>query len=532
MAATVDAVVVGAGFGGIYMVHKLREMGFSVQGFEKGADVGGTWYWNRYPGARCDVGSLFYSYTFSDELRAEWRWTEMFSAQPEILAYANHVADRFDIRRSYRFDTVVVSEVFDPETDLWTITTDQGEVITARYCIMATGCLSMPKDPEIDGAESFKGPIYHTGRWPHEGVDFTGKRVAVIGTGSSGIQSIPEIAKAAAQVYVFQRTANYTLPSRNRPIDDAMWNEFMAAYPEYKKGLRDGTRRFAVGPVPKTREEETAMFEATWARAASIFMGWHPNLVRDQAVNDRAAAFYRDKVATVVDDPETAEDLSPKGYPMGTKRMCADTGYFKTFNRDNVRLINLRKTPLDRITPAGVKTSAEDFQVDAIVFATGYDAMTGALLAVDIRGKDGQSLRDVWADGPKAYLGLSVAGFPNLFAITGPGSPSVLSNVIASCEQHVEWIAECMDHMRAKGLTRIEADEQAQDDWVAHVAEVASHTLYPKAASWYMGANVPGKPRVFMPYIGGDYRPRCQAVVDAGYQGFALSGARVTEPAY
>jgi len=522
----IDAVVVGAGFGGLYMLHKLRELGVSVQGFEAGSNVGGTWYWNRYPGARCDVPSLFYSYTWSEELQKDWRWSEKYAAQPEILAYANHVADRFDLRPLVAFDTRVLSATFDEVADRWHIVTDRGDDVSARWVVMATGCLSTPRAPPISGVESFAGATYHTGAWPHEGVDFSGRRVGVIGTGSSGIQSIPVIASQAEHVTVFQRTPNFSVPANNTPLTDKDIEDFWKMYPGYiamVKGPGMGFGGNAANALAATPEERRQRFEEFWGVGGAGFLAAWGGVVTDIDVNNEAADFVREKIAATVKDPETAEALKPYDHPIGTKRICVDTDYYATYNRPNVTLVNLRKTPIEAITPEGVRTSAATYPLDALVFATGFDAMTGALLAIDIKGVGGADFREAWAEGPKAYLGLAVAGFPNLFIITGPGSPSVLSNMINSIEQHVEWITGCIGYMREKGLTRIVADQAAQEAWVAHVARVAAKTLFPRAASWYMGANIPGKPRVFMPYIGSGYRQKCADVAAAGYEGFELA---------
>jgi cyclohexanone monooxygenase len=524
--AQVDAVVVGAGFGGMYMLHKLREQGFSVQGFEAGGDVGGTWYWNRYPGARCDIPSLFYSYKWSDELQREWRWTEKYSAQPEILAYARHVADRFDLRSMIAFGTRVLSATFDESADRWTVVTDRGDEVSARWLIMAAGCLSTPRAPAIPGVDSFAGPTYHTGAWPHEGVDFTGLRVGVIGTGSSGIQSIPIIAEQASRLTVFQRTANFSVPARNAPLTERDVAAFWKGYDDYMGLVKGPGMGFGGNPVnapPETTEARQARYEELWALGGAGFLAVWGNLLTSLEVNEEAASFVRAKIAEMVRDPSVAELLGPRDHPIGTKRICVDTGYYESFNRPNVELVNLRETAIEAIAPEGVRTSAATYPLDALVFATGFDAMTGALLSIDIRGTGGAELREAWAAGPRAYLGLAVAGFPNMFVITGPGSPSVLSNMINSIEQHVEWIIRCLGEMRQADQTRIEADETAQDTWVAHVAAVADKTLFPRAASWYMGANIPGKPRVFMPYIGAGYRRKCDEVAAAGYEGFILA---------
>jgi cyclohexanone monooxygenase len=520
-------VIVGAGFAGIYMLHRLRGLGLSAQVYEAGGGVGGTWYWNRYPGARCDVESMDYSYSFSDELQQEWRWTERYAAQPEILAYINHVVDRFDLRRDIQLDTRVTAAIFDEETACWTVTTDRGERVSARFCIMATGCLSAAQIPEFPGLETFAGSWYHTGRWPHDGVDFTGRRVAVIGTGSSAIQSIPIIAEQAAHLFVFQRTPNYSVPAWNGPLDPEYERQIKANYAAFRREAREsrlgfvvecyGESALAVGP-----EERQRHYEARWSRGGLGFGLTYADLLTNKAANDTAAEFFRAKIRAIVRDAEVAEALVPQDYPIGTKRLCVDTDYYETFNRDNVTLVDLRKTPVERITPEGVRTSDAQYAVDSIVFATGFDAMTGALLKIDIRGRAGQTLRRKWEAGPRTYLGVAVAGFPNLFMITGPGSPSVLSNMIVSIEQHVDWIADCISYLRRHGRESIEATVEAEDAWVAHVNEVGHLTLYPRANSWYMGANIPGKPRVFMPYIGGvgTYRQTCDKVAAKGYEGF------------
>jgi len=524
----IDAVVVGAGFGGMYMLHKLREAGVSVQGFEAGTDVGGTWYWNRYPGARCDVPSLFYSYTWDEDLQKDWRWSEKYAAQPEILAYANHVADKHDLRPLIAFETRVLSATFNETADRWRIVTDRGDELSARWLVTATGCLSTPRAPAIPGVETFAGETYHTGAWPHEGVDFTGRTVAVVGTGSSGIQSIPQIAAQATHVTVFQRTPNFSVPANNTPLTDADIEAFWAMYPAYIGLVKGPGMGFGNNPANNpggTPQERRARYEELWGVGGAGFLTAWGNLLTSLEVNDEAADFVREKIAETVTDPAVAERLKPYDHPIGTKRICVDTGYYETYNRPNVTLVNLRETPIEAITAGAVRTTDATYPVDALVFATGFDAMTGALLAIDIRGAGGADFRAAWAEGPKAYLGLAVAGFPNLFIVTGPGSPSVLSNMINSIEQHVEWITACIGHMREHGFTRIAADPATQEDWVAHVRAVADKTLFPRAASWYMGANIPGKPRVFMPYIGSGYRKTCDAVAADGYRGFALTKA-------
>jgi cation diffusion facilitator CzcD-associated flavoprotein CzcO len=529
---SLDAVIVGAGFAGLYMLHRLRALGLSTRVYEAGSNLGGTWFWNRYPGARCDVESLEYSYSFSDELQSDWDWTERYAAQPEILSYLNHVAERFDLRRSIQFETRVTAAIFDETVNRWVIRTDRGERVSAKFCVMATGCLSAAKIPEIEGIEAFNGKRYHTGHWPHEGVNFTGQRVGVIGTGSSAIQSIPEIARQAKQLFVFQRTPNFSVPAHNAPLSPDViqdWNANLASYRHTER-----TSAFGFMHQPNTQaalevspEERQREYEIRWRRGGFHLIGAFTDLLFNKDANDTAAEFVRAQIRGIVRDPAVADALIPKSYPIGTKRLCVDTGYFVTFNRDNVTLIDLKATPIEAITPAGVRTSAAEYGLDSIVFATGFDAMTGALSNIDIRGRGGAALKQKWSEGPRTYLGLMIAGFPNLFTITGPGSPSVLSNMVVSIEQHVDWIADCLAYLRERRLAVMEAALDAENAWVAHVNEVGHQTLFPLANSWYMGANIPGKPRVFMPYIGGvgPYRQKCDEVAAKGYEGFILSDA-------
>ena len=527
---SVDAVIVGAGFSGMYLLHRLRRQGLSVVVFETGTDVGGTWYWNRYPGARVDVESLAYSYSFSDELEQEYQWEERYPTQPEILQYARHVADRFDLRRDIVFRTRVAAATWDEEAGTWLVRTEHGDAVTARFFVMATGCLSASKMPEIPGLDTFKGATYHTAHWPHEGVDFTGKRVGLIGTGSSGVQSAPVIAEQAAELTVFQRTPAYSLPARNRRLRPDEIAERKAGYRAYRQAQRESAAGVPVtAPTRSALEvsdsERDAIYEAAWESGSLVnLLSTFTDLATDQAANDTAKRWIHRKIHEIVEDPRVSEDLCPE-YPVGTKRPCLDTGYYETYNRENVHLVNLQRTPLVEITEKGVRTAEQEYAFDVIVYATGFDAMTGSLTNVDIRGRDGVSLKETWQAGPRTYLGIGSAGFPNMFMITGPGSPSVLSNMVVSIEQHVEWVAGVIEHLEAQGLRTIEATPQAQDDWVEHVNEIAGHTLYPKANSWYMGANVPGKPRVFMPYAGGvgAYRKRCDEVAAKGYEGFALN---------
>jgi cyclohexanone monooxygenase len=527
-----DVVVVGAGFAGMYMLHQLRKQGFSVRVYEQGGDVGGTWYWNRYPGARCDVESMQYSYSFSDKLQQEWDWSERYAPQPDILRYANHVADRFDLRGDIQLNTRVDRAVFDESANTWSVDTSDGKTVTARYVVLATGCLSNARVPDIKGLADFTGKVYHTGHWPHEPVDFSGLRVGVIGTGSSGIQSVPVIAEQARHLTVFQRTANFSIPARNAALTAEEREAFRANYPEIRRFAREETRNGIFTELPDRGalddgdNERRARYESRWQHGGLTFMAVYNNLALDKAANDTAASFVREKIAEVVKDPQTAKLLQPNNHPIGSKRICIDTEYFAAFNRPNVTLVDIRSNPIEEITANAVRTGGKDYEVDALVLATGFDAMTGSVAKIDIRGRHGQTLNQKWAEGPKTYLGLMSAGFPNLFIITGPGSPSVLSNMMVSIEQHVDWITDAIAYMRNRGLATMEADKDAEDQWVAHVNEVAHTTLYPQANSWYMGANIPGKPQIFMPYIGGVgvYRQICNEVAAKGYEGFALSG--------
>jgi cyclohexanone monooxygenase len=529
-----DVVVVGAGFAGMYMLHRLRGLGLSARVFEQGDGVGGTWYWNRYPGARCDVESMQYSYSFSDELQQEWDWSERYAPQPEILKYANHVADRFDLRRDIQFSTRVESAVFDETTNQWTVTTSDGKMVTAQFVVLATGCLSNARMPDIKGLADFRGKVYHTGHWPHEPVDFSGLRVGVIGTGSSGIQSVPVIAEQASQLTVFQRTANFSIPARNAALTAEEREQFRQNYPEIRRFAREEARNGIYTDMPDRGalddgdNERRARYEARWSRGGLTFMSVYNNLALDKAANDTAADFVREKIAEIVKDPATAKLLQPNSHPIGTKRICIDSDYFAAFNRSNVTLVDIKANPIEEILPNGVRAGGKDYEVDALVLATGFDAMTGSVAKINILGRGGQTLNQKWAEGPRTYLGVMSAGFPNLFIITGPGSPSVLSNMIVSIEQHVDWIADCIGYMRERDLDAMEANRDAEDNWVAHVNEVASNTLYPQANSWYMGANIPGKPQIFMPYIGGVgvYRQICNDVAAKGYEGFAMTPAQ------
>jgi cation diffusion facilitator CzcD-associated flavoprotein CzcO len=526
-----DAVVIGAGFAGLYALHKLRdEMSMQVQVFETGDGVGGTWYWNRYPGARCDSESFYYCFSFSEELAQEWEWSGRYPEQPEIERYLNHVADRFDLRRDIQLGTRVTSARFDERCNHWIVETERGERVAARYLISAVGCLSAANLPEIPGRESFRGECYHSAAWPREGVDFSGRRVGLVGTGSTGIQAAPVIAAQAAQLTVFQRTPNFSVPARHAAFAPEVQAEIKRNYAEIFARTRVSPAGFPYFPIERktmdvSAEERQRILEGLWEQGGFKFLwGGFCDLTTDPVANEIASEFIRSRIREIVKDPATAELLCPTDHPYGSKRPPIDSDYYATFNRDNVSLVDIRSAPIEAITPTGLRTKHAEYALDVLVFATGFDAMTGSLLRIDIRGAGGLRLADAWAGGPRSYLGLQVAGFPNLFTITGPGSPSVLVNMPVAIEQHVDWVAACIGHMREQGSTRIEATQHAQEAWVEHVAEVAGNTLFGRANSWYVGANIPGKARVVMPYTGGQpmYRERCEAVAKAGYEGFEL----------
>jgi cation diffusion facilitator CzcD-associated flavoprotein CzcO len=527
MSTSVDVVVVGAGFAGLYALHRLRSDGLRVQAFEAADGVGGVWYWNRYPGARCDVESVDYSYSFDEDLQRAWDWSEKYATQPEILRYLNHVADRFDLRRDIRFGTRVTDIVLDEAALLWHVRTDTGNVVSARFCVLAVGPLSNANMPAIDGLDSFAGELYHTARWPHDGVDFTGKRVGVIGTGSSSIQAIPCVAEQATRLYVFQRTANYSVPAGNVPLDDETRRQQKTSYAERRRLSMISGGGSPHQPHPKSalqvsEPERQANYEKRWQLGGVLFSKTFPDQMLTTEANDTARLFWEQKVRTIIDDPTTAELLIPNDHPIGTKRICTDDNYYQTFNRDHVHLVNLRATPIERIDPAGVHTSAAHYPLDALVFATGFDAMTGSVAKINILGRGGATLNDAWADGPVTYLGLGVPGFPNLFNMTGPGSPSVLANMALHSELHVNWVADAIGYLDAHGSTGLEARCDAADDWGAECARRATDTLMPQANSWYLGANIAGKPRVFMPFVGGFgvYGQIIADVAAAGYKGF------------
>ncbi len=525
----IDVAVVGAGFAGLYVLHRLRQLGLRARVFEQGSDVGGTWFWNRYPGARCDIESVNYCYSFSAELLASWTWTERYAAQSEILRYLGHVADRFDLRRDIQFNTRVTSIRYDEPGNRWLVSTDAGETLAARYCVLAVGNLSSAKRPDIAGLDSFRGEWCHTARWPAGGADLRGKRVGIVGTGSTAIQALPQIAGQAEQVYVFQRTPNYSMPAQNRPLPPEELREVVRGYPGRRRAAQQSDAGVPVPPPQRsalevTPAERRRMYEEGWRRGGINALSYaFTDFFTDERANFTAQEFAREKIRGIVSDPAVAAALCP-AHHIGTKRTCVDIGYFETYNRDHVTLIDARTSPVTHVTPRGLATTAAEYPLDAIVFAIGFDAITGALLEIDIRGRDGVSLAAKWSRGPRSYLGLCVAEFPNLFMITGPGSPSVLSNMVVSIEQHVNWIAGCLGHLAGRGLDRIEAAAPAEEAWRRHVGELAGATLYPRAASWYAGANIPGKPRVFMPYVAGcgNYRRECDEVAARGYQGFVL----------
>jgi cyclohexanone monooxygenase len=529
-----DAIIVGAGFGGLNMLHDLRQLGLSVRVLEAGDGVGGTWYWNRYPGARCDSESVYYMFSdrFSKDILEEWSWSERYVGQPEILRYLNYVADKMDLRKDIQFNTRVTSAVYDEDTNSWQVTMEDGSAASARYLITAVGCLSTTNLPKFPGLEDFTGDWYHTGAWPHDGVDFTGKRVAVVGTGCTGIQVVPEIAEEASKVLVFQRTPNYAIPTQNHPLDAEYTQKVKGDYEASWQRARESgfgfpnpeAERLAVDCPPEERER---IYQAAWDVGGFGFFIETFNtgdIIANRASNDTMSEFLRSKIRETVHDPVTAELLTPTDYPFLTKRPPLETGYFEAFNRDNVALVDVKAAPIQEITAHGIRTSDGEYEVDAIIFATGFDSMTGTLFRLGIRGKGGQTLADKWADGPRTYLGLATHGFPNLFIVTGPQSPSVLANMPVAIDQHSEWIAGLIGYMSRQGVDYVEATEDAEQGWVAHHNEVAEGTLLLGTNSWWVGANIPGKIRTLYPYVGGvgAYRQTCQDIADNGYEGFTL----------
>lgn len=527
-----DLLVVGAGFAGLYAVHRAREAGLRVRGIEAGSDVGGTWFWNRYPGARCDVESVDYSYSFDEDLQREWVWTERFAAQPEILAYINHVADRFALRESFRFDQRVTSARFDEAASVWEVRTDAGEVSRARFVVMATGCLSAVNKPDIPGIDDFAGEVIFTAMWPEDEPDFSGKRVGVIGTGSSGIQSIPIIAKQAASLTVFQRSPNYSVPAANRPFEPEEWRRIQEAYP-----ARRAKSSYASAATPHEAHPQRAVdldeserldaLEERWQQGGVLFGKTFPDQNADLVANGYAREFAERKIREIVKDEQTATDLIPTDHPIGTKRICTDDGYFETYNLPNVELVNLRRDPITEVTDDGIITAARSYELDTLVFATGFDALTGALMRLDLQGARGTTIQEVWGDGPVTYLGMAIPGFPNMFNLSGPGSPSVLANMVMHAEQQVEWVIDLVLWSRDNEVAQVEPRHDAAEKWTEHLVTVADQTLFPLAPSWYVGGNIEGKKRVFMPYIGGfgAYRQACDQVQESGYDGFAVSRA-------
>ncbi|WP_441232003.1 flavin-containing monooxygenase [Tardiphaga sp. 215_C5_N2_1] len=528
---SLDVMIVGAGFAGLYLIHELRSRGFNVRAFEAGDGVGGTWYWNRYPGARCDVESLQYSYSFSDRIQEEWQWTERYANQNEILSYLNYVADTLTLRSHVQLGTEIKAATFDENERRWTITTDGGETWNARFLVLACGTLTSVRLPDIPGLKDFRGSTLHTARWPSENIDFSGKRVGIIGTGSTAIQVIPEVAAAASLLTVFQRTPNFVVPSGAQYLDPDELAHWKAHYPK----IRDESRWTRGGVYDPNRNDQSALqvgkrerderYSAAWAKGGVLFQFTFNDIQIDNEANKTAADFVRSQIRSIVHNPATADDLSPTDHPLSAKRLCVHSDYYATFNRPNVKLVNLRRNPIQRFTSSGAKCeSLDEIPLDILILATGFDAMTGSLKAIDIRGRNDAALTEAWNAGPVTYLGLQVHGFPNMFLVTGPGSPSVLSNAVVSIEQHVGWIAKCLEDLRTAGKSMIEANLDAQRDWVDHVNAVADTTLFPHANSWYNGSNVPGKPRVFMPYVGGvgSYRKRCEEVAERDYEGFTL----------
>jgi cyclohexanone monooxygenase len=535
--AVFDAVVVGAGFAGLYMLHRLRGLGFTARVYEAGGGVGGTWYWNRYPGARCDVESMQYSFSFSEELDQQWDWSEKYAPQPEILSYANHVADRFELRPHIRFDTRVTAATFDATAKCWLIETDRGDQVSAKFCIMAVGCLSAANRPPFKDIEAFRGPIYHTGEWPHDGVDFTALRVGVIGTGSSAIQSIPIIAQQASSLTVFQRTATYSVPAWNQKLTPEYRKTIKADYPALRAKARARPTGFYFPfnmkpALEATAEERERQYEEAWERGGLPFLGAFGDLLFEKAANDTIAEFARRKIREIVRDPATAELLCPDNV-FGCKRLCVDTGYFEAYNLPHVKLVDVSKTPIERFTADGIVVDATEYPLDAVVCATGFAAMTGSFDRIRITGRNGLALSEKWRAGPRAYLGVASAGFPNFFTITGPGSPSVLASMIQAIEQHVDWMVDCMAHLRDLGADTLEPLQRYEDEWIEHVNEVSKVSLRSTCSSWYVGANIPGRPRVFMPYIGGFpvYVQKCNEVMSNGFEGFVIDGADINNEA-
>ncbi len=527
--AKYDVAIIGAGFAGLYALHKFRDdLGLSTRIIEAGTGPGGTWYWNRYPGARVDIPSMQYSYQFDDALQQEWDWREKYAPQGEILDYVDHVVDRFDLAKDIQYNSRVRACQYDDYTGLWTLTLESGEKLVARYCIMATGCLSAANKPRFEGDDSFRGEVYHTGQWPHDGVDFEGKTVGIIGTGSSAVQAIPVIAGECKHLTVFQRTPNFSAPAYNEPLDPEYAKAVKADYKAFRQRGQESLVAWDIDMNEKeyaemSPEEIHACLEERWKMGGLFFYGTLADLLTNQQANDVVSDFVREKIRSKVDDPGIADLLTPKTM-IGCKRICADTNYFETYNRDNVTLVDISEQPISRITPNGLEVGDESWEFDVLIYATGFDAMTGSLERIDIRGRRGLTLKEKWNAGPRTLLGLQTAGFPNMFVIANAGSPSVLTNMITGIEQHIEWVADAVRYLQQSGLNTMEANLEAEDDWVDHTNEVASETLLLGCNSWYLGANIPGKPRVFMPYLGyPDYKQQCNEIAAEGYKGFTLS---------
>ncbi len=532
-ARRLDVVIVGGGFGGMCATYKFREMGLRVQSFEAGGDLGGVWYWNRYPGARVDLPSIDYSFSFSPEVEQEWTWSEQFAAQPELLAYINFVATRLDLRKHFQFNTRVTSAVWDEARKLWTVQTDQGETLEATYCIMATGPLSIPKDPEIPGIERFQGQLLRAARWPHEPISFAGQRVGVIGTGSTGIQIVQEVGKEAGELYVYQRTPSFTMPMRNEDLAP----DYVADVKRHYAGIRESARNSAVGGVrPQstraffsvTPNQRRRLLEDAWKNGGLAMLGTFSDLMSNAEANEHVAEFVRGKISEVVTDPVTADKLKPRDYPIFARRPCLDSSYYETYNQPNVHLMDGLTDPILEITEKGVRTAAGEVELDVLIFATGYDGLTGALLAFDIVGRGGRTVNDKWKDGARSHLGMMMEGFPNLFMTTGPNGPAALANIIRISEHDVDWIAAAMVYMAQHGLASIEPTAEAEQGWMDLVYALSQRTLLTKAKTWYVGANVKDKPLGLTLFTGGfqKYRELCTAAAQGGYQEFVFERAQ------
>ncbi len=520
-----DVVIVGAGFGGMYAVHKFNAMGLKIQGYEAGSDVGGVWYWNRYPGARVDLPSIDYSFGFSQEVEQEWTWSEQFAAQPELLRYINFVADRLDLRRHIQFNTRVTSAEWDDARQVWVVKTDRGDVVEATYCIMATGPLSIPKDPEIPGIDRFKGELLRAGRWPHQPVSYAGKRVGVIGTGSTGIQIVQEVGPQAGELFVFQRTPSFTMPMRNVPLEP----DYVAEVKRNYAGLRESARNSPAGGIRPastraffsvTPAQRLSLMEDAWRQGGLAMLGTFSDLLVNEEANEHVAEFVRGKIGEMVKDPVTAEKLKPRGYPIFARRPCLDSSYYETFNLPTVHLMDCNEDPIVEITDKGVRTRSGEVELDMLIFATGYDGLTGAMLAVDVQGRDGLRVSQKWSEGARSYLGIMMAGFPNLFMTTGPNGPAALANIIRISENDVDWIADAMRHMSATGQTAMEPTTEAEDGWMKTVAALSQRSLLNKAKTWYLGANVKDKPQGLSMFTGGfpKYREYCTLATQGNYQ--------------